>query len=71
MYFRLRMSSITSSEVKALRFGVATASLGLLDSHTLESKFKALQDAGIQYCELGFGTYMSWVRERVPGLYVP
>lgn len=59
---------ISASDVKALRFGVATASLGLLDSHTLENKFKALQDAGFQYCELGFGAYMSWVRERVPGL---
>lgn len=61
---------ISATEVKALRFGVATASLGLLESHTLDQKFQALQDAGIEYCELGFGAYMSWVRARCPNLYV-
>jgi hypothetical protein len=60
--------AISPAEVKDLRFGVATASLGLSDSHTLEQKFKALQDAGIQYCELGFGSYMAWVRARCPDL---
>jgi hypothetical protein len=63
------MSTIIATvDLEALRFGVATASLGLAATHTLESKFQALQDAGIKYCELGFGAYMAWVREQVPGL---
>jgi hypothetical protein len=60
--------SISSSDVQALRFGVATASLGLAATHTLESKLAALQNAGIRYCEVGFGSYMAWVREQIPGL---
>lgn len=62
------MSVISRSDLKALKFGVATASLGLDDAHTLEMKFQALQKAGFKYCELGFGSYMAWVREKVPKL---
>jgi len=52
----------------SLRFGVATASLGMNAIHTLETKFAALQKAGISYTELGFGAYVEWVRTELPDL---
>lgn len=62
------MSPINSTDLANLRFGVATASLGLHENHTLDQKLRALQEAGIKYIELGFGSYMSWVREQLPEL---
>lgn len=55
-------------DFERIRFGIATASLGMASSHTLVSKFQAMQKAGFRYAELGFGAYMSWVREQVPDL---
>lgn len=50
------------------RVGVATASLGMHPSHTLEIKLQAIKEAGFQYCEVGFGDYMGWVRTQYPQL---
>lgn len=55
---------------EAFRFGVATASLGMHPSHTMERKFAAMQQAGIKYTEIGFAGYMEWVRSMVPDLSV-
>jgi hypothetical protein len=57
-----------SKDFSGLRFGVATASLGMNEIHTLDEKFRALQKAGITFTELGFGAYVSWVREQLPNL---
>ncbi|GFZ51153.1 hypothetical protein JCM24511_08911 [Saitozyma sp. JCM 24511] len=53
---------------EAFRFGVATASLGMHPSHTMERKFAAMQQARIKYTEIGFAGYMEWVRSMVPDL---
>jgi hypothetical protein len=50
------------------RVGVATASLGMHPSHTLEAKLQAIREAGFRYCEVGFGDYMGWVRTQYPQL---
>lgn len=52
------------------RLGVASASLGMAPSHTMERKMAALQDAGFVFCEVGFGDYVTWVRTKHPDLYV-
>lgn len=51
-----------------LPVGVATASMGMSPCHTLESKFAALCDAGFKNVEIGYHNYVSWVKERNPGL---
>jgi sugar phosphate isomerase/epimerase len=56
------------SSFDGVRFGVATASLGMSPMHTLEDKFKALQDAGFNYTELGFEGFLNWVKQQVPDL---
>lgn len=48
--------------------GVATASLGMCATHTLERKFAALQAAGWKYTELSFADYVAWVRSQQPDL---
>lgn len=48
--------------------GIATASLGMCATHTLERKFAALQANGWKYTEIGFGDYVTWVRSRRPNL---
>lgn len=53
-----------------LHFGIASASLGLNPIHTLENKFQALQKAGFKFCEVDFGSYMTWVRNQKPDLSV-
>jgi sugar phosphate isomerase/epimerase len=57
-------------DIGAFRFGVATASLGMAASHTLELKLAALQKSGFTCCELGFGEYVAWVRRQCPDLSV-
>lgn len=47
-----------------LHFGIASASLGLNPIHTFENKFQALQKAGFKFCEVDFGSYMTWVRDQ-------
>jgi hypothetical protein len=56
------------SSFDGVRFGVATASLGMSPTHTLEDKFKALQTAGFNYTELGFEGFLNWVKQQVPDL---
>ncbi|GFZ52285.1 hypothetical protein JCM24511_10058 [Saitozyma sp. JCM 24511] len=56
------------SSFDGVRFGVATASLGMSPTHTLEDKFKALQAAGFNYTELGFEGFLNWVKQQVPDL---
>jgi sugar phosphate isomerase/epimerase len=49
-------------------WGIACASLGMHENHTLENKFRAIQEAGFKYCEIGLGEYSSWVRAQMPNL---
>ena len=49
-------------------WGIATASLGMHENHTLGDKFAAIQEAGFQNCEIGLGEYTAWVRGQVPNL---
>lgn len=51
------------------RFGVATASLGFHENHTIESKFLALERAGFHHVCVGFEDYVNWVRLKQPNLY--
>ncbi|KIR27124.1 hypothetical protein I309_04068 [Cryptococcus deuterogattii LA55] len=51
-----------------LHFGIASSSLGLNPIHTFETKFQALQKAGFKFCEVDFGSYMTWVRDQRPDL---
>lgn len=53
-----------------LHFGIASSSLGLNPIHTFETKFQALQKAGFKFCEVDFGSYMTWVRDQRPDLSV-
>ncbi|AAW44929.1 hypothetical protein CNBL0420 [Cryptococcus deneoformans B-3501A] len=57
-----------SIDFSGLRFGVATASLGMNSIHDIYKKFEALQKAGFKYVEVGFGAYMEWVRSELPDL---
>ncbi|AFR98803.1 3-dehydroshikimate dehydratase [Cryptococcus neoformans C23] len=57
-----------SNDFSDLRFGVATASLGMNSIHDIYNKFGALQKAGFKYVEVGFGAYMEWVRSELPDL---
>lgn len=57
-----------SNDFSDLRFGVATASLGMNSIHDIYKKFEALQKAGFKYVEVGFGAYMEWVRSELPDL---
>ncbi|WRT68156.1 uncharacterized protein IL334_005131 [Kwoniella shivajii] len=61
------MSSDTNP-LASLRFGVASASLGMAKCHTLELKLAALKKAGYRFAEVGFGDYVAWVRSRRPEL---
>lgn len=65
-YFQHDMPFVASDYV----FGVAAASLGMQPQHTIEKKWEALQQAGFSHCEIGFGNYMEWVRQKTPELYV-
>lgn len=47
-------------------FAVATASLGQNPVHTLESKFKALQQAGFTQTTLGAADFFGWIRQKHP-----
>lgn len=60
----------TPSSILAHKWGFATPCLGFHENHTLERKFAAMQEAGWDHVELGFGNYVAWVRSRVPDLYV-
>ncbi|WVQ77669.1 hypothetical protein IAR50_007358 [Cryptococcus sp. DSM 104548] len=52
----------------SLKFGVASALLGLHPSHKFDQKFQELQKAGFEYCEVLTADYIGWVREQRPGL---
>lgn len=60
----------TDIESTQLRWGIATASLGMHPNQTLEKKFHAVQKAGFSYCEIGMGGYIDWVYSEIPDLYV-
>ncbi|KAK8843513.1 hypothetical protein IAR55_007173 [Kwoniella newhampshirensis] len=62
------MSAITRTELRSLPTGYATPCLGLNPAHTLEMKFRAMQEADFPMVELGFGNYVAWVRSKVPNL---
>ncbi|ODO05015.1 hypothetical protein I350_05627 [Cryptococcus amylolentus CBS 6273] len=51
-----------------LKFGVASALLGLHPSHTFDQKFEELQKAGFRYCEVLTADYIGWVRQQKPEL---
>ncbi|WWC65527.1 uncharacterized protein I303_108145 [Kwoniella dejecticola CBS 10117] len=61
---------MSSNIVDQLQFGVATASLGFSPKFTLEHKFAAIHKAGFKYCEVGFGGYVEWVRQKITDLPV-
>ncbi|ODN81782.1 hypothetical protein L202_02155 [Cryptococcus amylolentus CBS 6039] len=56
------------NDYSGLRWGVATASLGMNPIHDICTKFDALQKAGFTYTEVGFGEYVAWVRSELPNL---
>lgn len=62
------MGAISIDDRSIYPIGVATASLGMAPSATLDRKFAALQKAGFVTCELGFSAYVDWVRARRPQL---
>lgn len=59
---------VTAKSIAEVPIAFATPSLGMHDRHTLEVKFAAMQEAGYRSAVLGFGDYMSWVRQLEPEL---
>ncbi|TYJ58570.1 hypothetical protein B9479_000780 [Cryptococcus floricola] len=55
------------NDYSGLRWGVATASLGMNPIHDICTN--ALQKAGFAYTEVDFGEYVAWVRSELPNLY--
>lgn len=59
---------ITAERLGEIEVGFALPSMGMAAQHTLEQKFKALQNNDYKFAILGFSGYMAWVRLRKPSL---